>query len=81
MDKLTGKVSAYRKRVEERDKAREKLSVLEKKVWKLQQLARMGTMEGCPVSPYNDLEGNEEGPPLTEKELRKSILEIEIWAS
>ncbi len=79
MQRPNNYISPYRRRIQERDEARKKLAVLEKKVWKLQALARMGTTEGQPVSPYNDLEGNEEGPCLNEKELRKSILEIELF--
>lgn len=76
-----GRLSSYKKRVQERNEACQKLEIIEKKVWKLQEAARMGTMEGRSVSPYMDLGGDEEGPKLNEAELRKSILEIEIWAS
>jgi len=67
--------------VQERDKFCHELRILEKKIWKLQELARMGTTESQPVSPYDDLEGNEEGPKAGDAELRESILEIKLWAS
>ena len=73
------KISAYQKRVKERDVARKELIRLQRGVWDLQKAARDGTGEGMGVSPFCDMEGNEEGPRLDESMLRKSILEVRIF--
>ncbi len=72
-------VSAYQRRIRERDEARRKLKRLQRAIWDVQQKARAGMMLGRVVSPFSDLEGDEEGPRLNEEQLRESILSVKVF--
>ena len=71
-------MSAYQRRVQERDEARKKLSDLQRQIWLLRQSAQQGMMMGVEISPYCDIENDEEGPRLNEEQLRESILNVRI---
>lgn len=72
-------MNSYQRRLREIEDLRIRKDKIERAVWKLQALARQGTPMGRAVSPYEDLEDDEEGPLLNEKELRDAIVSIKIF--
>jgi hypothetical protein len=68
------KKSAYRKRVEERDVAILRLANLQKKGWNIQN-----RIEPQGVSPFADLEGDEEWPDFTLHTLSEEVMAIKVF--